>query len=124
MTDCHPHRLIHYLSPLSSSSINTCSTPAVVFNDISINSGLAAGEFRPVLHINSKSLVVTTQASYCSPAFIVTFGKVATYSIIPASAVGFVVEGDKVVRLEGATNAYVLVIGYTIVLVIIVVLFR
>ncbi|HJR47511.1 MAG TPA: hypothetical protein VJ799_05085 [Nitrososphaeraceae archaeon] len=66
MTDCHPHHLIHYLSPLSSSSINTCSTPAVVFNDISINSGLAAGEFRPVLHINSKSLVVTTQASELS----------------------------------------------------------
>jgi hypothetical protein len=40
------------------------------------------------LHINSKSLVVTTQASYCSSAFTVTFVNVATYSIIPASAAG------------------------------------
>jgi hypothetical protein len=95
-------------SPPSSSSINPCSTPAVAFNDISINSGLAAGEFWPVLQINSKPLVVTTQALYSFPAFTVTFGNVATYSIIPALAAGFVVEGDKVVRLEDeASNASV-----------------
>src|SRR5215207_2502842 len=74
------------LSPSStvtpSSVIATCSTsPLVSFKDKSTNSGLAAGELLPDLHISSKSLTVATHALYSSPEFTVTFGNVATYSI-------------------------------------------
>src|SRR5215216_2584543 len=68
-------------SSFSSPSINACSIPPAAFNDKSTNSGLEAGELFPVLHINSKSLVVITHALYSAPAFTVTFGNVATYSI-------------------------------------------
>src|SRR5215203_1868244 len=65
-----------------SSVIATCSTsPLVAFKDKSTNSGLAAGELFPDLHISSKSLTVATHALYSSPEFTVTFGNVATYSI-------------------------------------------
>jgi hypothetical protein len=53
--------------------------------------------------ITSKKVLET----YTSPTSTVMFGKVATYSIISEPAAGFVVEGDKVVRLEGAKNASV-----------------
>src|SRR5918993_977342 len=55
----------------------------VAFNDRSANSGLAAGELFPVVHMGSSVLTGNTHASYCPPAFTVTFGNVATYSIIP-----------------------------------------
>src|SRR5919106_4556927 len=71
-----------YSSSLSSSSIVTCSTSLpVAFNDKSTNSGLAAGELLPDLHVSSKSLTVATHALYSSPEFTVRFGNVATYSI-------------------------------------------
>jgi hypothetical protein len=92
-------------SSLSPSSIVTCSIPPVAFSDKSTNSGLEAGELFPILHVNSRSLTGNTHALYSSPASTVTFGKVATYSIISEPAAGFMVEGDKVVRLEGAKNA-------------------
>jgi hypothetical protein len=61
-------------SSLSPSTIVTCSIPPVAFSDKSTNSGLEAGEFFPILHINSKSLT------------------------------GIVVEGANVVRLEHAAS--------------------
>src|ERR671910_1425736 len=69
-------------SSLSSSCTVTCSTSLLLaFNDKSTNSGLAAGELLPDLHISSKSLTVATHALYSSPELTVTFGNVATYSI-------------------------------------------
>ena len=65
--------------------------PPVIFNDIPINSGLAAGELFPVVHAKSKLLVVITHALYSAPTFTVTFGKVATYSIIPPFIPGLVI---------------------------------
>jgi len=76
------------------------STSSIAFNDRSTNSGLCAGELLPAVHIGSKSLVVNTHALYSSPAFTVTFGNVATYSIMPEPAAGFVVEGVEVVRSQ------------------------
>jgi hypothetical protein len=43
------------------------SPPPVIFNDISTNSGLAAGELFPVVHVKSKLLVVVTHALYYAP---------------------------------------------------------
>jgi len=43
----------------------------------------------PVSHIGSISLVVNTQALYSQPAVTVTFGNVATYSIMPPPPVEF-----------------------------------
>ena len=75
------------------------SAPPAIFNDISTNSGLAAGELFPVVHVKSKLLVVITHALYYAPTFTVTFGKVATYSIIPPFVPGLVIEGVKAVGL-------------------------
>ena len=55
----------------------------IAFNVTSANSGLEAGELVPVSHTGSISLVVNTQALYSLPAVTVTFGNVATYSIMP-----------------------------------------
>ena len=66
--------------------------PPIIFNDISTNSGHAAGELFPVVHVKSKLLVVITHALYSAPIFTVTFGKVATYSIIPPFVPGLVIE--------------------------------
>jgi hypothetical protein len=75
----------------------------VAFNDISTNSGLAAGELFPVVHVNSKPVVVITHALYSAPVLTVTFGNVATYSIIPPATV-LVVEG---LELEDVKTASV-----------------
>src|ERR687898_1025192 len=77
-----------YSSPSSTptSSGSPFSRPVVAFNDRSTNSGLAAGELFPVVHMGSRVLTGNTHASYCPPAFTVTFGNVATYSIIPTPA--------------------------------------
>src|SRR5215204_7258966 len=52
----------------------------------------------PVAHVKSKLLVVITHALYSAPRSTVTFGNVATYSIIPP-AEGLVVDGVKAVGL-------------------------
>src|ERR671910_1124081 len=77
-----------YSSPSSTptSSGSPFSGLVVAFNDRSANSGLAAGELFPVVHMGSRVLTGNTHASYCPPAFTVTFGNVATYSIIPTPA--------------------------------------
>lgn len=73
----------------------------MAFNDISTNSGLVAGELFPVVHVNSKPMVVITHALYSAPVFTVTFGDVATYSIMPPPALGLVaVAVVEPVRLE------------------------
>src|SRR5215208_543527 len=63
------------------------------------NSGLAAGELFPVVHVKSKLLVVITHALYSAPTYTVTLGKVATYSIIPPFVPGLVIEEVKAVGL-------------------------
>ena len=78
-------------SLLSPSSVDSCSISPVAFSDKSTNSGLEAGELFPVVHIISRTLTGNTHALYSSPASTVTFGKVATYSIISETAAGFVV---------------------------------
>jgi hypothetical protein len=75
--------IFYHSSCSDSSSVTVSSAPPVAFNDISTNSGLAAGELFPVVHVKSKLLVVIIHALYSAPAFTVTFGNVATYSIIP-----------------------------------------
>jgi hypothetical protein len=60
-----------------------------IFNVTSTNSGLEAGELVSVSHTGSISLVVNTQALYSLPAVTVTFGNVATYSIMPPPPVEF-----------------------------------
>ncbi len=52
----------------------------------------------PVAHVKSKLLVVITHALYSAPRSTLTFGNVATYSIIPP-AEGLVVDGVKAVGL-------------------------
>ena len=47
----------------------------------------------------SRFLRGNTHALHSSPAFTITFGNVATYSIIPHTAAAFVVKGVEVVRL-------------------------
>jgi hypothetical protein len=63
---------VHY----SSSDGSTRSVPLAVTSSrfISINSGLEAGELRPVLHNTSRLLVVITHALYSAPEFTVTLG--------------------------------------------------
>src|SRR5918996_6231557 len=88
-----------------SSSLPSCCILHLLYSMINPqNSGLRAGELFPVVRIGSKSVVVITHASYSAPEFTVTLGKVATYSIIPEPAAGFVVEGDRVVRSEDARS--------------------
>src|ERR671914_1563353 len=70
---------------------------------MSTNSGLAAGELFPVVHVNSNPTVVITHALYSAPVLTVTFGNVATYSIIPPAA--GLVEGVELLRLEDVKRA-------------------
>jgi hypothetical protein len=57
----------HSSSVSNSSNMVDSSPPPVIFNDISTNSGLAAGELFPVVHVKSKLLVVVTHALYYAP---------------------------------------------------------
>ena len=59
--------------------------------------GLGAGELFPVAQVKSKLLVVIIHVLYSVLAFTVTFGNVATYSIIPPFVAGLVVAGVNVV---------------------------
>lgn len=46
-------------------------------------------ELLPILQISSRFLTGNTHALYYSPAFTVTFGNIATYSLISEPAAGF-----------------------------------